>query len=62
MSESRLKVIAPVESLCPPCEYFEPELVDRSISWEGPECDRSVYAVDCRHRKVCKSRHELRKL
>ena len=56
-SAKRMSVSADVNHHCPPCEYFEPEIVDYSLSWDGSECDRSNYTIDCTHRKVCYGRH-----
>ena len=61
-SDNRIRVNADVNNHCPPCTYFEPEIVDYSLSWSGDECDRSNYSIDCKHRKVCYARHEWKEV
>ena len=59
-SNKRLNVSVYANSHCPPCEFFDAEVVDSSVSWTGSDCDRADYGIDCKHRKVCGIRHEWR--
>ena len=42
---------------CPPCAYFDPEIVEyHMVHAKDEKCIRAEYRVDCTHRKVCGSR------
>lgn len=50
---SVIEIVAQSEKYCPPCGYFEPEIIEKSCVWGEKRCDSSLYILDCVHRKVC---------
>lgn len=50
---SAIKITAQPEKYCPPCGYFEPEIIEKSCVWGEKWCDSSLYILDCVHREVC---------
>ena len=55
---STILVAVQPEKYCPPCGFFVPEIVERSITWGEECCENSAYVIDCVHREVCSSRSQ----
>lgn len=52
-TELKIRVLVKPTLYCPPCMFFEPEVVGKSCCANDKGCDRSDYIIECKHSMVC---------